>query len=297
MAKLTATGVRNAGAATKSYKLADGGGLYLFVNTKGARYWRYDYRFAGARKTLALGVYPEVSLKDARERHAGAREMLANNLDPSAEKKLQKLRADVESNNTFAAVADEWRERHLAEKSQSYRVRSERILSQDLYPVIGFRPIKEITAVEVLSALRNVEERTIYMAHRARQLASLIFRYAIATGRAERDPTADLKGALEISCRVSFCAARGDCVAEYQTNQLACSVRHINRALFDIAQSRKYLDRSDFLDWPESNGGIEILREDTFATNSVALGLLCQMPFAPFIRYCLERVIGFRVST
>ena len=197
MAKLTATGVRNAGAATKSYKLADGGGLYLFVNTKGARYWRYDYRFAGARKTLALGVYPEVSLKDARERHAGAREMLANNLDPSAQKKLQKLHADVEANNTFAAVADEWRERHLAEKSQSYRVRSERILTQDLYPTIGFRPIKEITAVEVLSALRNVEERTIDMAHRARQLASLIFRYAIATGRSERDPTADLKGALK----------------------------------------------------------------------------------------------------
>ena len=109
MAKLTATGVRNAGAEAKSYKLADGGGLYLFVNTKGARYWRYDYRFAGARKTLALGVYPEVSLKDARERHAGAREMLANNLDPSAQKKLQKLHADVEANNTFEAVADEWR--------------------------------------------------------------------------------------------------------------------------------------------------------------------------------------------
>ena len=84
MAKLTATAVRNAGAAAKSYKLADGGGLYLFVNTKGARYWRYDYRFAGARKTLAIGVYPEVSLKEARERHAGAREMQANNLDPSA---------------------------------------------------------------------------------------------------------------------------------------------------------------------------------------------------------------------
>ena len=134
MAKLTATAVRNAGAAAKSYKLADGGGLYLFVNTKGARYWRYDYRFAGARKTLALGVYQEVSLKEARERHAGAREMLANNLDPSAQKKLQKLRADVESNNTFAAVAGEWRERHLAEKSQSYRVRSERILTRDLYP-------------------------------------------------------------------------------------------------------------------------------------------------------------------
>ncbi len=209
MAKLTATGVRNAGAAAKNYKLADGGGLYLFVNTKGARYWRYDYRFAGARKTLALGVYPEVSLKDARERHAGAREMLANNYDPSAQKKLQKLRADVEAKNTFAAVADEWRERHLTEKSPRYIVRSERLLTRDLYPAIGFRPIKEITAVEVLSALRKIEERTIDMAHRARQLAGLIFRYAIATGRAERDPTADLKGALK-SKKVKHYAAITD---------------------------------------------------------------------------------------
>ena len=123
--------------------------------------------------------------------------MLAINLDPSAQRKLQKLHADVVANNTFAAVVDEWRERHLAEKSQSYRVRNKRILKQDLYPVIGFRPVKEITAVEVLSALRNVEERTIDMAHRARQLAGLIFRYAIATVRAERDSTADLKGALK----------------------------------------------------------------------------------------------------
>ena len=197
MAKLTAASVRNAAGAAKSYKLADGGGLYLFVNTKGARYWRYDYRFVGARKTLALGVYPEVSLKDAREKHLLARETLANNLDPSTQKKLLKVRADTNANITFAAIADEWRERHLAEKSPSYRVRSERILKQDLYPIIGFRPIKEITAVEILSALRVIEQRTVDIAHRARQLSGLIFRYAIATGRAERDPTADLKGALK----------------------------------------------------------------------------------------------------
>ncbi len=94
-------------------------------------------------------------------------------------------------------MADEWCERHLAEKAQSYRVRSERILKRDLYPIFGFRPIKEITAVEALSALRGIVERTVDIAHRARQLAGLIFRYAIATGRAERDPTADLKGALK----------------------------------------------------------------------------------------------------
>ena len=124
MAKLSATGVKNALPAEKSYKLADGGGLYLLVTTAGGKYWRYDYRFAGARKTLALGAYPDTSLKNAREQHAGARQMLADTLDPSAQKKLQKLHADIDAGNTFTAVADEWRAMHLVEKSDSYRQRS-----------------------------------------------------------------------------------------------------------------------------------------------------------------------------
>ena len=209
MAKLSATGVKNALPAEKSYKLADGGGLYLLVTTAGGKYWRYDYRFAGARKTLALGAYPDTSLKNAREQHAGARQMLADTLDPSAQKKLQKLHADIDACNTFTAVADEWRAMHLLEKSDSYRLRSERILFNDLYPAIGFRPVKEISSVEVLAALRKIENRTVDIAHRARQLTGLIFRYAIATGRADRDPTVDLKGALK-SRKVNHHAAITD---------------------------------------------------------------------------------------
>ncbi len=209
MAKLSATGVKNALPAEKSYKLADGGGLYLLVTTAGGKYWRYDYRFAGARKTLALGAYPDTSLKNAREQHAGARQMLADTLDPSAQKKLQKLHADIDACNTFTAVADEWRAMHLLEKSDSYRLRSERILFNDLYPAIGFRPVKEISSVEVLAALRKIEDRTVDIAHRARQLTGLIFRYAIATGRADRDPTVDLKGALK-SRKVNHHAAITD---------------------------------------------------------------------------------------
>ena len=209
MAKLSATGVKNALPAEKSYKLADGGGLYLLVTTAGGKYWRYDYRFAGARKTLALGAYPDTSLKNAREQHAGARQMLADTLDPSAQKKLQKLHADIDAGNTFTAVADEWRAMHLVEKSDSYRLRSERILFNDLYPAIGFRPVKEISSVEVLAALRKIEDRTVDIAHRARQLTGLIFRYAIATGRADRDPTVDLKGALK-SRKVNHHAAITD---------------------------------------------------------------------------------------
>ena len=209
MAKLSATGVKNALPAEKSYKLADGGGLYLLVTTAGGKYWRYDYRFAGARKTLALGAYPDTSLKNAREQHAGARQMLADTIDPSAQKKLQKLHADIDACNTFTAVADEWRAMHLLEKSDSYRLRSERILFNDLYPAIGFRPVKEISSVEVLAALRKIEDRTVDIAHRARQLTGLIFRYAIATGRADRDPTVDLKGALK-SRKVNHHAAITD---------------------------------------------------------------------------------------
>ena len=209
MAKLSATGVKNALPAEKSYKLADGGGLYLLVTTAGGKYWRYDYRFAGARKTLALGAYPDTSLKNAREQHAGARQMLADTIDPSAQKKLQKLHADIDAGNTFTAVADEWRAMHLVEKSDSYRLRSERILFNDLYPAIGFRPVKEISSVEVLAALRKIENRTVDIAHRARQLTGLIFRYAIATGRADRDPTVDLKGALK-SRKVNHHAAITD---------------------------------------------------------------------------------------
>ncbi|MAQ09161.1 MAG: integrase, partial [Gammaproteobacteria bacterium] len=197
MTKLSAAAVKSASPTDKNYKLSDSGGLYLLVTIRGGKYWRYDYRFGGARKTLALGTYPDTSLRTAREKHTEARETLANNLDPSSEKKLNKLHAEIDSGNTFAAIAEDWKVRHLAEKSQSYRVRSERILKNDLYPAIGFRPIKELTAFEILAALRNIEVRTVDIAHRARQLTGLIFRYAISTGRAERDPTVDLKGALK----------------------------------------------------------------------------------------------------
>ena len=197
MTKLSATAIKNAASSDKNYKMSDGSGLYLLVTTKGGRYWRYDFRFAGKRKTLALGTYPSLSLKAARELHFKARQALADGIDPSAYKQIKKIEYLGEAKNTFAAVADEWRERHLLDKSESYRVRSNRILEKDLLPTLGPRPIRELGAVEVLSVLRAVEVRTVDIAHRAKQLLGLIFRYAIATGRADRDPTVDLYGALK----------------------------------------------------------------------------------------------------
>jgi len=198
MGKLTATAVRQAKGQAKPVKLADGGGLYLLVKPDGHRYWRYDYRYAGKRKTLALGVCPDISLADARKAHQQARETLAKDIDPGEAKRIERITRHLASADSFEAVATEWYEAKLSEKSDSYRDRTQRLLKNDLYPPLGNRPISQITAPELLMALRKVEARgAVDMAHRAKQTAGQVFRYAVATGRAERDPSADLKGALK----------------------------------------------------------------------------------------------------
>jgi integrase len=198
MGKLTATAVQQARGQAKPVKLTDGGGLYLPVKPDGYRYWRYNYRYAGKRKTLALGVYPDVSLAAARKAHQQARETLAKDIDPGEAKRIERITRHLASADSFEAVATEWYEAKLSEKSDSYRDRTRRLLKNDLYPPLGNRPVSQITAPELLMALRKVEARgAVDMAHRAKQTAGQVFRYAVATGRAERDPSTDLKGALK----------------------------------------------------------------------------------------------------
>jgi integrase len=195
---LTAIQVKQAGPKEKPYKLADGGGLHLLVKPAGGKYWRYKYRFAGKEKTLALGVYPEISLKEAREKHLAARKTLNQGIDPSAQRKVEKLTRHLAAAESFEAVGREWFNRIMPDKSKSYRDRTGRILDKDLYPSLGNRPIASITAPELLAALRRIEGRGANdIAHRAKQTAGQVFRYAVATGRAERDPSGDLKGALK----------------------------------------------------------------------------------------------------
>ena len=195
---LSAIEVKQAESKERAYKLADGGGLHLLVKPVGGKYWRYKYRYAGREKTLALGVYPEVSLKEAREKHQAARKSLDRGIDPGEARKVEKLTRHLAAAESFEAVAREWFNRIMPEKSNSYRERTGRILEKDLYPVLGNRPIKSITAPELLAALRRIEAREAYdIAHRAKQTAGQIFRYAVATGRADRDPGGDLKGALK----------------------------------------------------------------------------------------------------
>ncbi|MCZ6828281.1 MAG: integrase arm-type DNA-binding domain-containing protein, partial [Gammaproteobacteria bacterium] len=193
---LTVTAIKQAKAKDKPYKLSDEKGMYLLINPNGSTYWRLKYRFGGKEKTLALGVYPDVSLEKARKKRTAARDMLDDDRDPGVAKRLKKLAQYEEGENSFEALAKEWFETRISDKSNSYKDRTWRLLKNDLFPPLGRRPIAQITAQELLLALRKVEGRgAVDMAHRAKQTAGQVFRYAVATGRAERDPSADLKGA------------------------------------------------------------------------------------------------------
>jgi integrase len=193
---LTAKQVEQAKYPSKPAKLFDGGGLYLHVQQSG-KYWRYKYRLFGKENIFSIGVYPEMTLKQARLEHQLARSLVSEGVDPNIQKRQRKLGLSDASKNSFSAIADEWFSAHMKEKSQSYRVRSRRILDKDLSPFLGRRPIKDITPPELLSLLRKIEQRGAPdIAHRAKQLAGLIFQYAIATGRTDRNIARDLDGAL-----------------------------------------------------------------------------------------------------
>jgi integrase len=196
--KLTDTAIRNAKPQDKPYKIADGGGMYLQVNPTGSKYWRLKYRFNGKQKVLALGIYPEISLKDARERRELARKQLAKSLDPSEAKKEHKRQTLIKVENSFEVVAREWLEQRRSDWTTRYTKRVLRALENDLFKPLGYRPIAEIKAPELLAVLREIEGRDVIDgAHRALQYCGQIFRYAIVTAKAERDITTDLRGALK----------------------------------------------------------------------------------------------------
>jgi integrase len=201
---LTDTVVRNAKPKAKPYKLADGGGMFLLVNPNGARWWRYKYRIARAEKLLSLGTYPDTSLRDARAQHAEARKLVAAGVDPSAERQAVKAAGAERAANSFEVVAREWHAKQAKKWAQSTADKALVRLEDDLFPWIGGRPIADITPPEVLRAIRRVEGRTVDTAHRVLQDAVKVFRYAIQTGRAERNPAAELRGALEPRRKAHF---------------------------------------------------------------------------------------------
>ena len=204
---LTAIKIKNAKPNEKAYKLMDGAGLYLLINKSGGKYWRYNYRYMGKHKTLSIGVYPEVSLKEARELHYQARRLLSDGIDPTHERKLEKAMKLEQSENSFEAIALEWLGRQRPTWAKSHTDNVEGRLRNHVFEYIGKRPIAEITAPELLTMLRRIELVGHHeTAHRVRSVCGQVFRYAIVTGRAERDPSTDLKGALTAVKATSFAA-------------------------------------------------------------------------------------------
>jgi len=188
---------KNGDTGGKAYALSDSGGLFLDVLPTGGKVWRMKYWMDGKRTKVTFGPYPALSLKDARERRDDARKMLANGIDPGAAKQAQKAARAEAAANSLEAIAREWFAKREAEWVPSYSVKVKAWLEGDVYPWIGAKPIKEVTAPMVLDCLRRVEERgAVESAHRIQQQLGQVFRYAIATGRAENNPVPNLRGAL-----------------------------------------------------------------------------------------------------
>lgn len=194
---LTNIAITKAKQAEKPYKLSDSGGLYLQINTSGTKCWRFKYRFAGKEKVLSLGVYPHLSLLEARERRDLAKRNLANDLDPGALKQTQKYEAGQAATNTFQAVACEWHDKNKIKWVPKNAARNLSILERHIFPFIGKISISKVKSSELLHAIRKIEARgNAETAHRVLQICGQIFRYAIATDRANADLSLVLKGAL-----------------------------------------------------------------------------------------------------
>ncbi|MBN2644615.1 MAG: integrase arm-type DNA-binding domain-containing protein [Desulfuromonadaceae bacterium] len=197
MGKLTATTLKNAKPQEKPYKLFDGHGLFIIIKPNGSRWWRFKYRFSGKQKEISMGVYPDTSLAQARKVCQEARERLAQGIDPSQARKDAREEAEALAENSFEAVAREWITAQRGQWTETNTNTVTRRLETNVFPWLGKRPISEITAPELLEVLRRIEERgTLETAHRMRGTCGQLLRYAIATGRAERDIAADLRGAL-----------------------------------------------------------------------------------------------------
>ena len=194
---LTDISIRSAKPTGKPFKMFDERGLFLLVSPAGGKWWRMNYRSDGKQKTLSMGVYPDVSLKDARDRRDDARKLIAKGIDPGAHRKAAKSARAERAANSFELVAREWFAKYSATWAEHHADRIIRRFARDVFPSLGGRPIAEITAQELLAVVRKIEARgALETAHRALGNCGQVFRYAVATGRADRDPSGDLRGAL-----------------------------------------------------------------------------------------------------
>lgn len=199
--------VKNAKPKEKPYKLTDGQGMHLLISPNGSKLWRFAYRFLGKQKLLSLGKYPDVGLLAARKRLAEVRELLSNGVDPSENRRATKAAIYQSQANSFELLGREFVQQKGRVWSVSNCNKIARMLERDVYPFIGRRPVSELTAPQILEVLRRMETRgAVYSAHRVRSTISQVMRYAISTGRAERDPCPDLIGALPHAKSGNFAA-------------------------------------------------------------------------------------------
>jgi integrase len=213
---LTDIAAKSAKPKDKIYKLSDEKGLLLSVRPNGGKYWQMKYRFDGIEKTLSFGVYPEVSLKEARDKRDEARKKIKDGIDPSQEKKLAKLTRMIDAENSFEAVAREWHEKQKERFTIKHHKAVLTRLENDTFPLLGSRPIGQIQAPELLVTIQKIEKRgAIDLAHRAMQTAGQIFRYAVATGRAQRDISVDLRGALTVRKKINHANLKEDDLPEF----------------------------------------------------------------------------------
>jgi integrase len=204
---LTDTAIRTAKPAEKPYSLADGKGLSLLIQPTGAKWWRFRYRFDDKAKMLSLGVYPDVGLKDARDRRDAARKLVANDIDPGVNRKAVKSAKTERAANSFEVVAREWYAKNLPTWAATHSNKIIRRFEMYVFPWLGGRPVAEITAPELLTAARRVADTgALESAHRVLQTCGQVFRYAVQTGRAVRDPSGDLRGALPTAKPVHMAA-------------------------------------------------------------------------------------------
>lgn len=194
---LTDTTIRNTKPGDKPKSLADERGLSILIQPSGGKWWRFRYRFDGKGKMLSFGIYPDIGLKEARERREEARKLLAQGVEPGENRKAQKAAKNERAANSFEVIAREWFEKNRATWAPSHSDKIIRRLEVDIFPWLGGKAIAEITAKELLECIRRIEKRGVLeTAHRALTNCGQVFRYAVATGRAERDPSGDLRGAL-----------------------------------------------------------------------------------------------------
>lgn len=204
---LSSVQINKAKPGNRNYKLNDGFGLYLLVTASGGKLWRFDYRFGEKRGNMALGIYPEITLAEARERREEARKLLSHGVNPGSAKRAQKEAATAQIRDSFEAVAREWHGKFSERWTPGHTEKIMGYLTRDVLPWLGPKPINEIRPPDILAVLRRIESRgALETAHRIRTVCGQVLRYAVATGRAERDPAADLRGALPPVNKVHYAA-------------------------------------------------------------------------------------------